>query len=586
MIIDARRIETSSSLEADLCIVGAGAAGITLALQLMRSGLRVIMLESGGTRPDARIQALSQGEVADAAVHSAPDRYRQRILGGSTTIWGGRCVPFDAIDFTYRNWIPESGWPISYSALKTYYPAATALCEAGSCHYDADQAVPGGMRPLIRGFAPWNFTTERIERFSRPTDFGRRWSGRLSAAPNLQLLLHANCVRICRSRDGTRISHIDVRTLDGGCFTVTARQFVLAAGALETTRLLLASATDHTSAIGNDYDLLGRFYMCHIAGTIGNLRIHRPVQDVWHGYERSEDGVYCRRRFALTEAAQQRSAIGNIIFRLHHPRVTDASHRTGILSAIYLGKRLIPYEYAKRLGEEPVTGRERLAHLGNILRDGPGTAKFLLHWLRFRHFAERRFPSIIVRPRTNIFSLEFNAEQVPNPDSRVLLSTQLDPLGVPKVRIDWRYSPLDVRTVELGFRMLQDDFARSGAGDLTLPPQERDIDWVVRRDGALGGHHIGTARMGDSPKTGVVDSSCRVFGMTNLYVASSAVFPTSSQANPTLTIVALSLRLAEHLKRNLGQATALDRVQSPPRRRTVIDRYAPDIAARARQDLA
>lgn len=583
MIIDARHIEPGSTLEAELCIVGAGAAGITLALALMHSGLRVIMLESGNTRPEPRVQALYEGEVADASVHSAPDRYRQRVLGGSTTIWGGRCVPFDAIDFVHRSWIPESGWPVSYHEIQRYYPEATTVCEAGACQYEANQAIPGGMRPLVRGFAPLNFTTERIERFSRPTNFGKRWSDQLSAAQNLRLLLHANCGRICRSNDGTAVAHMDVRTLDRGCFTVIARQFVLAAGALETTRLLLASATDHMSAIGNDYDLLGRFYMCHIAGTVGNLRFHRPRHDVWHGYERSSDGVYCRRRFALTEAAQQRGAIGNIIFRLHHPRIPDASHRTGILSAIYLGKRLIPYEYARRLGDEPLTGRAWLAHLANIVRDGPGTATFLLHWLRFRHLARRRFPSIIVYPRSKVFSLEFNAEQAPNVDSRVMLSNQVDQLGVPKLRIDWRYSPIDVRTLELGFRMLQDDFAGSGIGELTLPPDERDTDWVVRRDGALGGHHIGTTRMGDSERTGVVDAHCRVFGMANLYVAGSAVFPTSSQANPTLTIVALSLRLAKHLKQNLGHSPMLDQVQHPPRRRFEVEQQVPDVTESAEQ---
>ena len=173
--------------------------------------------------------------------------------------------------------------------------------------------------------------------------------------------------------------------------------------------------------------------------------------------------------------------------------------------------------------------------------------------------AERKFPTIIVRPRANLFSLDFNAEQVPNPDSRVRLSEQTDPFGMPRLMIDWRYTDADVKTVASAFRLLQRDVARSTLGELTLEPDEADIEAVIRRDGAYGGHHIGTTRMGDDPTTGVVDPNCRVFGVHNLYVAGSAVFPTSGQANPTLTIVALAIRLARHLEQEARRPVELSR---------------------------
>ena len=558
MISDARHIACHASLQADICIIGAGAAGITLALQLVKSGLHIIMLESGNTTFEPDVQALCEGEVADPTLHSPPDKYRRRQLGGSTTIWGGRCVPFDPIDFERRAWIPHSGWPIPYDDIAAHYPAANALCEAGDFVYDAEDAVSGGMRPMVRGFTPHSFTTDRIERFSCPTNFAARWHQRLNGAGNLHILLNATCTHLHRSADGTHIEHAVVQTLAGNHFDVAARQFVVATGALEAARLLLASRDGHGAAIGNDHDLVGRFYMCHIAGTVGSMRIDLSARDVWHGYERADDGTYCRRRISLTDLAQRRERVSNIVFRLHHPRIPDPSHHTGALSGIYLARHLIGYEYGKRLaGDTPAGVVNWLRHVANLGRDAPNTARFLSHWISRRMLAVRKLPSVVVRSSSNCFSLDFHAEQAPTPDSRLVLCDTTDRLGMPQIRIDWRYSEIDVKTVETGFRLLQNAFAESGIGTLTLARDEADIEAVIRRDGAYGGHHIGTTRMAANPRQGVVDSDCRVFGVSNLYIAGSAVFPTSGQANPTLTIVALAIRLAGHLEEAASHAVEL-----------------------------
>jgi choline dehydrogenase-like flavoprotein len=553
MIDDARQVVRDATLRAQVCIVGAGAAGITLALELRRSGLSVLLLESGGLAPDAATQALNQGEVADPALHSPPDTYRQRRFGGSTTIWGGRCVPFDPIDLETRAWIPHASWPIDYETLRADYPAANALCEAGDFEYDARFALPGGMRPMIRGFAPAAFDLNGIERFSCPTDFASRYRHSLAAATDIRVLLHANVTHLGLSADGVRVETLTVSTLSGNRFRVRADQVVLAMGGIEVPRLLLACRDVHHAGIGNAEDLVGRFYMCHIAGTIGTLRLDRPRDDVWHGYDIAEDGTYCRRRMALRPERQRTAEIGNVVFRLHHPRIPDPAHRTGALSAIWLAKSLISYEYGKRLvSADPAGLGTWLRHAGNLLSDPFGAAGFLMHWLRHRSLAARKFPSVIIRPRANRFSLDFHAEQVPDPASRITLVSARDPLGLPRVHIDWRHAETDVRTVAVAFDTLRQAVAEAGIGSLTLDGAEADIAAVVRRDGAYGGHHIGTARMGRGPRTGVVDADCRVFGMHNLFVAGSAVFATSSQANPTLTIVALAVRLARHLRRRAG----------------------------------
>ena len=570
MIQSADEIVRDTVLRANICIVGAGPAGVTLAMELASTGKSILLLESGGSEPNPDTQALNVGEVVDDTLHSPPDKYRQRVLGGSSSIWGGRCVPFDPIDFDTRPWVDHSGWPISYDDVEHHYAAANALCEAGEYEYDARLAVPGGMRPLLRGFAPPHFDVNRIERFSCPTNFGHRYRARLHSAATVRVLLRASVTRLRASRDGSQIESLDVRSDRNSGFSVVADQYVLAMGGIETPRLLLTSDDVHAGGLGNANDLVGRYYMSHIAGTIGSLQVNGPADTVWHGYDVAADGTYCRRRISLRPNVQAELGLCNAVFRLHHPRIADPRHRTGPLSAIFLAQNFISYEYAKRLvSDVPPSGATWLRHGVNAVTDPLSTARFLGHWLRDRTLAERKFPSVIIRPRANLFSLDFHAEQIPDRDSRIGLADATDRFGNRQVRVDWRYSRQDVETVARSFDLLRGDLAEQGIGRLSLAQDETDIETVVRRDGAYGGHHIGTVRMGNSPSSGVVDGDGKVFGVTNLFVAGSAVFPTSSQANPTLTIVAMALRLADHLR---GLATQISRVTTA-RHSAMVNQY-------------
>jgi choline dehydrogenase-like flavoprotein len=180
-------------------------------------------------------------------------------------------------------------------------------------------------------------------------------------------------------------------------------------------------------------------------------------------------------------------------------------------------------------------------------------AAFLSHWLVNRTLAERKYPSVILRNRTNCFSLEISAEQIPQASSRVTLAGTADELGLPQLRVDWRYGKADIESVRRTLDVFCREFRDSGAGRLEFSHETLEAD--LTRFGAYGGHHIGTARMGTDVRSSAVDSDCRVHSVRNLYVAGSAVFPTSSQANPTLTLIALSLRLAEHLLQKAGKTT-------------------------------
>jgi choline dehydrogenase-like flavoprotein len=551
MIIDARDLPDGATLTADVCIVGAGAAGISMALELAKGSIEVLVLESGGLRPEKATQELYSGTVADERLHSPPDTYRQRRFGGTTTIWGGRCIPLDPIDFERRDYMPNSGWPIDLSALMPYYPEANRLCEAGEFTYSAAAAFHRPLRPMIKGFESPLFTTDTLERFSCPTDFGARYGRRLRAAPNVRVVLHANVTRIQLDAAGVRVESLAVRTLEGKSLEAIAQQVVLAAGGLEVARLLLASRDVQSGGIGNGRDVVGRYYMCHLAGTIGALAVDKPLGSVWNGYDLSDEGVYCRRRIALSPDAQREHRLGNFIARLHHPRITDPEHRNAILSLLFLAKFVIPYEYGKRLhGGEPATLRMWLQHVRNVATGPFDAAGFAWHMLKDRRLAERKFPSIIIKPKANLFSLDFHAEQQPAAESRVELMRDVDALGMPKLRVDWRYTPVDVDTVSRSIALLAREIERTGVGAFTYDPA--DIEFEMTRYGAYGGHHIGTARMGTDPAHSVVDPDCRVHGVSNLSIASCAVFPTSSQANPTLTVVALALRLAARLRALAG----------------------------------
>lgn len=521
-----------------------------MGLQFVDRGIDVLIVESGGRQRDAGIQDLYAGSVVRPELHASPDRFRCRQFGGSTTLWGGRCTPLDPIDFETRSYIPHSGWPFPYDELLPFYREANRLCEAGAFAYRIDEAFDRPLRPMIEGFSSENFTTDRIERFSMPTNFAARYGTALEAAPNIRVLLHATATDFSFNESGQILDQVKLNSLSGKSALVRARAFVLATGGLEVARLLLANRHVHADGVGNQHGVVGKYYMCHIAGAIGKIKFNQDRSSVWHGYDIADDKTYCRRRFALLPDIQKKHRIGNFIARLHHPGLADPSHHTAALSLVFLGSRLLPWEYRTRVASaEGMTLPEYGRHLANLAADPLSAIRFAAQMLTGRFLAKRKIPSLVIASKANLFSLDFHGEQVPNPRSRVILDTTRDALGLPRIKIDWHYAQQDVETISTAMRLLADDFRSSGVGVLDYRPEA--IEDEIIRFGAYGGHHLGTARMGTDPRTSVVDPCCRLHGIDNLFVAGGATFPTSSQANPTLTVVALALRLASHLDEQL-----------------------------------
>jgi nucleoside-diphosphate-sugar epimerase/choline dehydrogenase-like flavoprotein len=524
-------------LHAQLCIVGAGAAGLTLAARMADLGWDVILLEAGSNAFNPASQRFFEGEVVDPSVHWPLDTFRVRALGGTSLIWGGRAIPYDPIDFERRDWVPVPGWPIRYDEVARYYPLAQEAAEAG--RFDLTPSAP-----IIPGLeSEWLHTT--IERFSRPTNFWTRYGAKLTAAPNVRIVTNAAVTAIRTNQDGNHVDHLEFALPGGVRRVVTANRIVLAAGGLETARLLMVSNHVLAGGLGNGGGWLGRGYMCHIAATFGEVRLSGPPRSIGFDYERDADGIYLRRRLALTELTQRELGLLNFTARLHLPDPQDPSHRNAVLSLIFLSAFAVKYEYSRAMREADRTVATMLRHVGNIARDPFRLVNFARTWGLKRYLSSRRIPSIALFARDGRYPLEIHSEQAPNPESRVTLATDTDANGVNRLRVDWRVTPLDFRTVREACGLISRELKRTGTGTMTF--DDAGLEAAILRAGAYGGHHSGTARMSASPADGVVDSDCRVHGVDNLFVASSAVLPTSSQANPTLTILALALRLADHL---------------------------------------
>jgi choline dehydrogenase-like flavoprotein len=547
VILDGRSCPAGTVLEGDLCIIGGGPAGITVAHELASTGLKLILVESGGTRRQQAADALNAGvEVSEGF---APlSLFRRRVLGGASVIWGGRCVPFDPIDFEPREHVPLSGWPVSYEEVAAYYPRALAYCEAGA---GACNDEPADVAPFLDGFSSDSVETSTYERFSAPTNFGKRYGPALKAAADVVVLTHTTCTQLLSDDDG-RIVEASCVTLDDTQLRIKANRFVLAAGSIETYRLLANSPGPSGAALGDHSGMLGRCLMNHMEGTLGRLVLDRPDRKISWGFERSGDGVYCRRRITIAPAAQREHKTLNFVARLHHELVADPRHHNGILSAMFLVKRMLLPEYRGKLSiiDDPATVPKGAIfwslHARNILMGVPALAGFSAQWFWRRHLIYRRLPYVVLESRKGVYPLDINVEESPNPDSHLYLTDQRDRFGMRQVGVKWAPLARDYDSIVANCRILRDAFAASGTGSYQF--DERTVHDAVRKFRPIGGHHIGVTRMSREPSEGVVDENCRVHGTLNLFVASASVFPTSGHASPTLTIVALSVRLAEHLK--------------------------------------
>ncbi|MST32058.1 GMC family oxidoreductase [Acidimicrobiaceae bacterium USS-CC1] len=580
MIVDYTYKGRPSRLRCQVAVVGCGPAGVVTALELARAGIDVIVVESGGgARADpAEVGDLSRLAQRDAARHAPMDLAVRRGIGGTSAIWGGRCVPFDPIDFERRDLTADGSWPIGYDEIAPYFARASAWLLCGRPVFTAKHMghLPEHMIPLL---ADGEVLTSSLERWSLPTDFGRVYSGELASSRNVRLCTGLTCLEVLPAPGGQRADGVRCLSLAQQQVVITSDVVVVAAGGLETTRLLMHSRFAAGRALGDQSGHLGHWYMAHVEGVVADLRLTTPPRTVVYDYERDIDGTFIRRRITFDASIQRAAPLPNIALWMTNPELADARHHLGPLSLVYLalrsplGSRLVPPAQRVALTGHPVPGApyghgvERSAttdHLVQIVRQPLRTGRFATRLGRERVLKRgRRSPGFFVAGHAPVFPLQFHGEHLPSYASKVTLADQRDALGMRRLAVDIRFADADIEGAVRAHGALHQALDQRRLGAVTF----RSADpWAAVGERLGGGfHQAGTTRMASSWRGGVVDRDLKVFGTRNVFVASSSTFVTSGQANSTFMIVTFAIRLADEVRR-VVDARARCSASAPPGR--------------------
>ncbi|MDQ6831379.1 MAG: GMC family oxidoreductase [Gemmatimonadota bacterium] len=504
MELDAKRFSEGTALDTDLCIVGAGPAGFVLAAEFVGRQCDVIVLESGGDRPEAGILALNVGDVT-GDVYAGLGATRHRQLGGTSCLWnteiggtaGAKYAPLDAADFDERSGFEHGGWPFGIGELREHYDRAQRICALGPFAYDAPAWSATGREPWS---ALGPDLVSRVYQLGARDAFIAPLRASIAGATNIRLCSHATVTGLHADAAGRRMTHASIATPGAAKWSVRAKRFVLAAGAVENARLLLISG-ESAHGLGNASGWVGRGFMEHPRDRALSLRPRSPDLYRSAGFydlRHAADGTWIVGRLALSDAALATGQLPNASATLL-PRMRAATDKL---------RAVLPAFAARSLPS-----------------GGHG-------WSR-QHAAARAFDG---------FTVLLNVEQSPHPENRVTLSARRDSLGVPLPALEWRWRADDHQRLERLRAVVARELDAAGLGQITVDAK------AIPDPNAH--HHAGTTRMHVDPRRGVTDSDGRVHATENVYVAGASTFPTAGFANPVLTIVALTLRLAAHLTRS------------------------------------
>ena len=497
MLIDARKLTTGHTAEADLCIVGAGAVGIAMGLAFAGSNKKVIILESGGLQPDHQTQALYQGDHVGRPTYPL-ETNRLRYFGGTTGHWAGHCRPFDAFDFSVRDWVPHSGWPLRIEELEPYLARTQPLLGLGKYDYHSIEQYAEHL-----GLPTLPLDNRRLitvmKHQSPPTRFSTAYKADMEASANVSVYLYSNVLELNANESASHITSAEVACIDGPRYTVKAKYFVLAAGGLENPRIMLLSNQSAPQGLGNSRGMVGRFYTDHI--------LIRPALDV-----------------SLSRT--------DLDFRLY----TNAHEVNGGLI------------FAIMTPPAELTRREKMTRFRFHLYNNPPQYQLNVGGVFSGVDESPAVTKLEKKPGTYI-QAHLAMEPIPNADAFVRLSDKRDLFGQRKLEVNWQVSGAELANAHRAVELCALEFARMGYGRAHSPLLQNPEQWPYAFQS--GKHHCGTTRMSHSPESGVVDRNCKVFGIDNLYVTGSSVFPNIGHTNPTLNLIALALRLSDHLKEKM-----------------------------------
>lgn len=510
MFIDARSLSDGSTIEADIAIVGAGAAGITLARELAATGAQIALFESGGYDYEEATQDLNEGEtVGQPYTPLVMDRLR--FLGGTTNHWSGGCRPLEPSDLR--------DWPFARDALDPYYRRAQAICQLGAFTYEPQDWATGDAAPFaLPAGSPLR---QGLIQYSPPTRFGTAYRDALKQAPNVAVHLHANLVDIESDTGGRAVAGLRLAVLQGPRFSARAKHYVLAAGGIENARLLLNAGGG--SGLGNGSGMVGRCFMDH--ADVGNAAtvVFTEAYPALAFYDQHEvRGASVQGFLTIDEAVRAREGLPPLCFGFAAGAPVDDLAR----------------ESLRQLYQNVRAGR---------MPDHLGVA--VTHILNGIEYKVDTAYDRLLRRRPSFYSTYYTCGSPPDPESRVSLSEKRDALGLRQARLDWRLPGDFVAKMRRAHEIFGAGLGAAGLGRLKINEEAAG--------GAISGlenahHEMGTTRMHADPRHGVVDADCRMHGMSNFFIAGSSVFPSYGMDNPTLTIVALAVRLADRLKTELS----------------------------------
>ncbi len=523
MISDLSAAGAPADIAGDICVVGSGPAGLTLALELAGKGRRVVLLEAGGEGYEADTQELYKGSVKSGGhIDIADSRLRQ--FGGTSGHWTGLCAPLDPIDFEPRSGSPHHGWPIRRADLDPYYLRAQSYLDLGPSRYGwTDLASVGRPLPL---------DPARVEAVvhqqSPPTRYAEKFLETARAAPRVDCWLHANLVDLTLADGSDRIESVTVATLDGVRTRVTANVFVIACGAVENARILLNARRQWPAGIGNEHGVVGRYFTDHMTIQTSLVLLNEGVDAKIYYAPFSVDGAQLELALKLHPEVIKREGLNNNHAFLN-ARYDDALYSDDFRNYGWTSFAAMLKAFSH--GRAPDRLAERYC---DVMDDVGGVATGV-----YRHVARRLRPPD--EPRA--FTFRQDAEQAPNPDSRVTLANEKDRFDLNRAALDWRVAADDFLKLRRTHELIGAAIGAAGLGRIRLEIPENPEPGLAYS----GYHHMGTTRMHADPAKGVVDADCRVHSVKNLYMAGSSVFTTGGASHPTLTIVALAIRLADHL---------------------------------------
>lgn len=522
MFVDTAGLADHGTAQADLCIIGAGAAGIALALQFADTPARVVLIESGGLVAERNGRGIYR-VVASPTPGLCVDSSLTWYFGGNTNHWTANCRPLDEADFEPRDWIRYSGWPIRRQQLLPYYERAQAMCGLSDFRwYELDACRPQlTHHPLDVDPAT---LTSKVVHTCPVQSFADLHREHLGAAENVRVLLHARALRLQTDPDGDRVHAVEIVGGDGSRSHIEAGAFVLASGGIENARLLLCSNDVRRNGLANANDLVGRFFMEHWYTDVPIGRWGEAPDIGFYDEIQLVGAARVWGHLVLSEELTRRERVAGLSLWFHPtpPAAPSGGSAGRVLAFLRERARL----------------RQPLTDIQLALSDPGAMASHVLSRLRRRDEPRRPHESYVLRVQL---------EQTPDPENRIRLSSERDRLGLPGVELVLRLADEERRGHVRSLSIV------AAALGLNGPRLARQLQLRLGA-GRLGffAHHMGTTRMHSDPTQGVVDADCRVHGVANLFVAGSSVFPTAGTAAPTLTIVALALRLADHLRESRG----------------------------------